>query len=40
MSIIAKKGFSPYISNNGNWFVYDSSINGFVDTGIVAIDPQ
>lgn len=37
MSIITKKGFSPYISNNGNWFVYDQSAGNFVDTGILAI---
>ncbi len=40
MSITAKKGFSPYISNNGNWFVYDQADEMFKDTGIVAINPQ
>lgn len=40
MSIITKKGFSPYISNNGNWFVYNQSLGNFVDTGILAVQPD
>lgn len=31
------KGFSPYIGENGNWFVYDSNTMSFVDTGISPI---
>lgn len=31
------KGFSPYIGENGNWFVYDSNTTSFVDTGISPI---
>lgn len=28
------RGFSPYIGENGNWFVYDAKTASFVDTGV------
>lgn len=34
--IVIKKGYSPYIGDNGHWYEYDVDICAFVDTGIVA----
>lgn len=33
---VIKKGYSPYIGSNGNWFEYDDSLKAFVDSGIKA----
>ena len=33
-------GHSPYIGNNGNWFVYDDSTEQYVDTEVEAQGPQ
>ena len=33
---VIKKGYSPYIGANGNWFEYDDSLKAFVDSGIKA----
>lgn len=34
--IIIKKGYSPYIGDNGHWYEYDVDTKNFVDTGIPA----
>lgn len=34
--VIVKKGYSPYVGTNGNWFEYSESEHRFVDTGIHA----
>lgn len=31
-----RPGYSPYIGDNGDWYVYDITVQGFVDTGVVA----
>lgn len=33
ISIKGKNGHSPYIGDNGNWYEYDDTQNGYVDTG-------
>ena len=35
-----RDGNSPYIGNNGNWFVYDDSTEQYVDTEVEAQGPQ
>jgi hypothetical protein len=34
--VAIKKGYSPYIGENGNWHEYDEALKAFVDTGISA----
>lgn len=34
--IVIKKGYSPYIGDNGHWYEYDVDVKAFVDTGIIA----
>lgn len=31
-----RPGYSPYVGDNGNWYVYDVTVKGFVDTGVSA----
>lgn len=31
-----RPGYSPYIGENGNWYVYDITVKAFVDTGVSA----
>jgi len=33
---IIKKGFSPYIGENGNWYEYNNETKTFIDTGVKA----
>jgi hypothetical protein len=33
---VIKKGFSPYIGENGNWYEYDEGTKEFIDTGVKA----
>ncbi|WP_294468628.1 hypothetical protein [uncultured Anaerofustis sp.] len=35
-SIIIKKGYSPYIGDDGYWYEYDENTNSFFNTGIIA----
>lgn len=35
-----RDGASPYVGNNGNWFVYDDSTQQYIDTGVHAQGPQ
>lgn len=37
---VVKEGHSPYIGDNGNWFVYDDTQKKSVDTGIKAQGPE
>jgi hypothetical protein len=34
--VAIKKGYSPYIGENGNWYEYDETQKAFVDTGVYA----
>lgn len=37
MAASLEHGFSPYIGENGNWYVYDQTNEGFIDTGIAGV---
>ncbi len=35
-TLVAVNGKSPYIGDNGNWFVYDDAARKWVDTGVLS----
>lgn len=37
ISLKPKNGHSPYIGNNGNWYIYDDEKNDYVDSGYTSI---
>lgn len=38
--VVIKPGYSPYIGDDGHWYVYDASSKKFVDTGVIAEGPE
>ena len=37
MAANLEHGYSPYIGENGNWYVYDQTNEGFIDTGVAGV---
>lgn len=37
---VVRKGFSPYVGANGNWYEYSDETGEFEDTGVKAQGPQ